>query len=94
MYGRKYLPEDSGVTYLVIEQRKKIVKRINSSVAFFFIRNSGGYIKHTDISPEEKNVCFDGTHLSELGYDIMLNTLSSALYKIIFTGELVYTCTK
>ncbi|XP_053407289.1 uncharacterized protein LOC128559503 [Mercenaria mercenaria] len=72
---------------------ENIRKRINSSLATFVIRNGGGYIKYADISLEKQFFHTDDTHLSELGYDIMLNTLSSALYKIIIEGERVYACT-
>lgn len=65
-------------------------KRINSSISTFVIKNGGHYIKYPDIKGDFKFICHDDTHLSAVGYDIMLNNISAALYAFHTCGHPVF----
>ena len=67
-----------------------IRKRINSSLGAYLIKKGGAYLKYPTINEDPKLFCPDGTHVSTLGYDIMLNMISAGLYDIIFNGSCVY----
>lgn len=58
----------------------KARKRINSDISNYLQKLNGKVIKQTDFSDKEVGLFrFDGTHLSDIGNDIYLNTLQGAL---------------
>ncbi|XP_052092411.1 uncharacterized protein LOC127728859, partial [Mytilus californianus] len=64
--------------------------RINSAIASFVLKNGGHYIKYPDIFPTNTFLKEDGVHLTDLGYDIFLNTLQGALEMFICSGSSTY----
>lgn len=62
---------------------EKMRKRINSCLSSYFKKHKGCYVHYPDIYSEPKFFKADGVHLSYLGIDIMLNTLSGALYTFL-----------
>lgn len=59
---------------------EKARKRINSCIGGFFIKNKGGYLQYPQIKESYSELFRDNTHLTDLGIDIMLNTLQGAIY--------------
>lgn len=59
---------------------EKARKRINSSIGGFFIKNGGGYLQYPQIKESSPELFRDSAHLTDLGVDIMLNTLQGAIY--------------
>jgi lysophospholipase L1-like esterase len=55
-------------------------KRINSSIATYVINGGGHYLKYPDITLAPMFFRYDDTHLSPTGYDLMLNSISGAIY--------------
>lgn len=55
-------------------------KRINSCLSTYFIKNGGGYLRYPELNSENIFFQADGVHLSVLGLDILLNTISGAVY--------------
>lgn len=71
------------------EIANRIRKRVNSCIGAYTVRKGGGYIKYPNIT-EDPRFFSDGTHLSSLGYDIMLNTIGSAIYSFKCLGNSTY----
>jgi hypothetical protein len=65
-------------------------KRINSSLSTFFIKQGGRTIKYPDITNVQNMFKSDGTHLSVLGCDLMLNTLSGAIYTFYNSQSVIF----
>ncbi|XP_045200881.1 uncharacterized protein LOC123554666 [Mercenaria mercenaria] len=57
----------------------KIRSRINSCISTFFIKQGGFYIKYPDIDESQRFFAQDDTHLSNLGYSLMLNNITGAI---------------
>lgn len=74
------------ITYVADKTRK----RINSCLATYFIKNGGCYLHYPDLKHDSNFFLSDDVHLSVLGYDIMLNTLSGAVYSFIKQFTHVY----
>ena len=69
--------------------------RLNSAVATEAIRLNGGYIKYPDLVLSSTALwSVDGVHLSDLGNDLFLNTLQSALESMLFTDSCIYPISK
>ena len=66
-------------------------KRINSAAGKEVILLGGCYIKYPDIVIGQSALFLpDGVHLSQIGTDIFLNTLSGALRTFITSSDTVY----
>ena len=66
-------------------------KRINSAAGKEVILLGGCYIKYPDIVIDQSALFLpDGVHLSQIGTDIFLNTLSGALRTFITSSDTVY----
>ena len=65
----------------------KCVRRINSAIAAYVVREGGCYIKYPDLKIEDELLFEkDGVHLSNVGNDILLNTISAAIEQF-YNGE-------
>lgn len=62
---------------------EKMRKRINSCLASYVRKLGGCHVYYPDIRSDSRFFRADGVHLSTLGIDIMLNTLSGALYTFL-----------
>ena len=59
-------------------------KRVNSAVNNFVVNENHFIVRHTNIrAPERSLYRFDGTHLSETGYEIFHNNIQGALETLI-----------
>ena len=58
-------------------------RRINSSLSNFIKSRGGCYIKYPDLSECVSTLYYDGTHLTETGQFLFLNTIQGGLFKII-----------
>lgn len=68
----------------------KMRSRINSCLGAHFIKNGGAYLKFPDIRQNSIYFSSDDCHLSSLGYEIMVNTISGAVYTFLYTSEHVF----
>ncbi|XP_045198220.2 uncharacterized protein LOC123552551 [Mercenaria mercenaria] len=76
--------------YVEVHQAERARKRINSAISTYVIRHSGHLIKYPDIKDNPQMFDNDDTHLSPMGYDIMLNTISGAIYYFHTTKQPVF----
>lgn len=53
--------------------------RVNSCLSTFVIKNGGAYVRYFDIVEDSQLFKPDDTHLSTIGTEIMLNTLSAGI---------------
>ena len=59
-------------------------KRVNSTVNSFMVNENYFIVRHPNIrAPERSLYRFDGTHLSDTGYEIFLNNIQGALETLI-----------
>jgi lysophospholipase L1-like esterase len=55
-------------------------KRVNSAVNSFMVNENYFVVRHPNIRARERSLYrFDGTHLSDTGYEIFLNNIPGAL---------------
>lgn len=54
------------------------------------IEHNGAYVRYPEIDENNNGLFRDGVHLSNFGYDLMLNTLQGALYKFSTTDSNVF----
>ena len=60
---------------------EKARKRINSSLSNFIRARGGCYINYPDLNECDRKLYRDGTHLTDIGQFLFLNTIQSALFK-------------
>lgn len=58
----------------------QVRKRINSSTITFIIQKGDQYIKYPNINGDFRFNCHDDLHLSAIGFYIILNNISAAVY--------------
>lgn len=59
-------------------------KRVNSAVNNFMVNENHFIVRHPNIRARERSLYrFDGTHLSDTGYEIFLNNIQGALETLI-----------
>ena len=59
-------------------------ERVNSAVNNFVVNENHFIVRHTNIrAPERSLHRFDGTHLSDTGYEIFLNNFQGVLETLI-----------
>ena len=74
-----------------MEPINKALKRLNNSKASEIIKNGGCYMKYPDIKAgNELLFQADGVHLSDIGNDIFLNTICTAMEQFVSSGTQVY----
>ena len=64
--------------------------RINSCIGKYVIKNGGAYIKHPEIKENNSTLFRDSVHLSDLGSDILLNTLSGGIHTFVTSNKSFY----
>lgn len=65
-------------------------KRINSCISTYLIKHGGGYLRYPEIDETNDGLYRDDTHLSVLGYDLMINCMQGGLYKFVTTDAVVF----
>lgn len=75
------------ITHRKLEKGRK---RINSCISTYIIKRGGAYIRYPEIDESNNGMYSDNTHLSPLGYDLMLNCLQGGLYKFVMTDACVF----
>jgi hypothetical protein len=81
------------LTWRYIESNKvanNIRRRLNSNISTFFIKNGGCYVKYPTIIENPRLFESDDTHLSSMGNDYLLETLSNAIYSFLFENTCIF----
>ena len=69
---------------------EKVRCRLNSAGSSFLLKSGGGYIRYPDIKGSNNLLQKDGVHLTDVGNNILLNTIQGGIEQFLVGGFATY----